>query len=541
MKKTVVALLIAVLSLSSMLAGCGDKSADKKTEDEKMTISVAITRGDESWEKDDYYKYITDKVGVNIKFQSLSADAASEKARILIASGNMADITYCDFNFDEYMKYGQQGVVKALPDGWEEKYPNVGFSMAMTGLLDHLKEAGNGKIYGFVRPMDSYIDYLDDFRAAYKEGKNLKEMMAQPQYRFIDKYGFAYRKDWAEQLGIKTDTIMKYDDFMDMVLKFKEADLGGVGADNTVGIACDYTEAPNIFITAFNSSYKYFHKDESGKYVCGLLEDTTTEGVKAYAEAYRKGILSPGFYTQKAQNLNSIFCSQRSGILFPRGNASDMKVLVPEFEKANPGLEAEKCIDICWLLSPDGTVHGRESGNYWGGYYLNPKMSDEKLNKILELADYVSSVEGGPQVKLGVPDKDFKIENGEYIVTREKNENGVRTEVSKLYPSYEFFAYFLSPQYKVVDESNPFALDIQTKLLAAKRSQPLSLLDWDVARDCYGAEDYVKFNAANEVNSMFAEIIVGEGDPVQAWEKKREEIKEDAQKVAENMNKALLK
>lgn len=539
MKKTVVGILLVCLTASVAFSGC--KKEASTDNDAKVSISVGYPKADESWKNDDYFKYITDRLNIDIDFQTLSADSAGEKARIWISSGDMPDVVYSDFLLDEYSKYGQQGMVKALPEDWEKTYPNLGFSMAMTGALNVLKEAGDGEVYGLVRPLDHYSEYLSEFREAYQAGRDLKEMMSENKYKYIDKYGFAYRKDWAKQLGIETDYIMEYDAFIDMVQKFKEADLGGVGADNTVGIAVDYTEAPNIFITAFNSSYKYFHKDASGQYVCGLLEDSTTEGLKAYAEAYRTGVLSPGFYTQKTQDLNSLFCSQRSGVIFPKAEVSALRELNAAFTKANSGLSAEDSIGVCWLLSPDGKVHGREAGNFYGAYYFSPKMSDEKFEKVLSLADYVSSKEGGPQVRLGVPDVDYKKEGDDYEILREKNTSGTYDSLDKKYPSYEFFRNFLNPQYSHTVETDPYARACMDNLTAEKLKHDLSLLDWDVERDAYVSDDYVKFNAAYEVNVMFAEVVVSEGDVEATWNQKRAEIETAAKGVLENMNQKLAK
>ncbi len=539
MKKTILSLLIMTLLVGSIFSGCGTKNTEETLSDgEKYTITVGYPNADESWEQDEYFKYINDKIGIDIDFKALSGASAGEKARIWISSGSMPDIVYSDFMMDEYKKYGKQGMVRKLPDDWETKYPNVGFSVAMTGVLSELKNIDNGAMYGLLRPLDFYGTYLDEFRKAYAEGKDLREMMNDPKYVNIDNYGFVYRKDWAKQLGIKTDYIMKYEDFIEMARKFKEADLGNVGEKNTVGITVDYTEAPNIFITAFNSSYKYFHKDENGRYVCGLLEDSTAEGVKAYTEAYRTGILAPDFYTQKTQDLNSVFCSQRSGVIFPKADTSAQRVLKADFAKANPGIDPDEAIGVCWILSPDGKVHGRRTGNYNGIYYFNPDIPDAKFAKILELADYVSSPEGGPQVRLGVPGVDYD-EN--YNNIREKNQAGTWDVLNEKYPSNLFFRNFLNPQYSQTTDLDPKARAEATALREAKLSNELSLLSWDVERDSYVADDYVKFNAAYEVNAMFAEIIASEGDVAKLWEAKRAEIAKAAKSVEENMNKALLK
>ncbi len=538
MKKTILAVLISVMAITGILSGCGGDAKTSSDGEKRVTVSVGYPKADDTWKEDEYYRYITDKLNIDIDFRSLSSDSAAEKTRIWISSGDMPDMTYSPhLLMDEYKKYGEQGSVKTIPGEMIEKYPNLSFSLAMTSLLDGLKEAGNGDFYGLVRPLDHYHEKLADFRAAFEEGKDLSKMMLEPEYLDIDGYAFSYRKDWTEKLGIETDYIMEYDDFIDMVLKLKEADLGGVGAENTVGIAVDYTEAPNFFITAFNSSYKYFHKDENGKYVCGLLDESTTDGVLAYADAYRKGVIPPDFYTYRASDLDPLFCTGRAAVIFPQNSGV---AFYDKFEKANPGLKAEDCIGTCWVLSPDGKIHGREQTNAFGVYYFSPEISDEKLERLLALADYVSSKEGGPQVRLGVPGKDYKEENGEYINLREKDASGKMPDLSTLYPSYNFFQAFLNPQFKSTGTRTGHAKNEHDNLMAAKTSYPLDLVKTDRERDAYAADDYARFVATYEVNNLFAELITAEGNIEELWAAKRSEIAAAAESVVANMNAALL-
>ncbi len=540
MKKIVVWALVITLALSLALAGCGKQTSSGT--DEKVTITVAFPNADESWKEDAYYRYICDKMNVEFEFETLSSNSSTEKARIWISSGTMPDVVYTNaFRMDEYLKYAEQDMIKTLPDNWEKDYPNVSFAMEMTGILDALKAgSGDNSVSVLLRPMDHYRYFIDDFRTAFENGEDLAEMMGKNEYLYIDTYGFAYRKDWAKQLGIETDYIMDFDAFMDMLRKFKEADLGGVGEKNTVGLAVDYTEAPQVFMIPFNSSYKQFTKNENGEYECGLLSDSNIEGVKAYAEAFRTGILAPDFYTQKSSDLNALFCSERSGAIFPRANVSQLRTLCSDFEKSNPGKKAEDCIGVCWLRSPDGTVHGWESSNYYGAYYFNPELSDEKMARLLKLADYVSSEEGSPQIKLGIPGVDYKKEGDEYINLREPNADGKLESLDKKYPSYKFFSYFLHAFYDHSVDTNPYAMNEFVTLRKAKLAEPLSIRRVDVAGENYVADDFVTFNAANDVNGMLADAIVSDGDPVEIWKKKISGIEENAKKVAANMNQALL-
>lgn len=539
MKKNVLWVLIITLAFSLVLSGCSKETGGNG---DKVTITAAFPDADDTWKEDDFYKYMCDKLNMEIEFESLSTATGEEKVRIWIASGTMPDVVYTTgFELDEYKSYVEQGLIRKLPENWEKDYPNVSFAMQMTGILNAVKGCtDDGSVSVLVRPQDQYRWFIDDFRTAFKNGEDLTEMMKKTEYRTIAATGFAYRKDWAEQLGIKTDYIMEMDDVMDMIRKFKEADLGGVGDTNTVGLAVDYTEAPQVFIIPFNSSYKHFAKNENGEYECGLLADSTVEGVKAYAEAFKTGILSPDFYTIKSSDLDALFCSERSGVIYPRGNVSQLRRLFADFEKANPGKKAEDCIGVCWMRSPDGKVHGWESANFNGVQYFNPELSDEKMAKLLELANYVSSEEGGPQVTLGIPDVDYKKEGDEYVVLREPNANGTLEAINKKYPSQKFFSYFLKTFYDHSVDTNPYAMDEFLNLRKAKLAEPLSLRALDPVGDNYAAEDFVDFWAANDVNQMLADAIVSSDDPVEAWKKQVSKIEERAKSVAANMNQALL-
>ena len=541
-KKVLAGFLILLMAVSAM-TGCASQSVSSGDKSKKIKLTIAFPKAESSWEKDDYFRYITDKANINIDFRTMPSSSAMEKARIWINAGDMPDALYMtNLNIGEYLQYGEQGLIKAMPADFDEKYPNLGFANAMTGVYSEIKERANGELYVVLRPSDHYKLFINEFRQAYAEGKDLREMMDDPRYMYLDMMGFAYRKDWAEQLGIKTDLIMDYDDVMDMALKFKEADLGGVGKENTVGIAVDYTEAPNVFVRAFNPRYKYFHKDENGKYICGLLEESTTVGLRAYVDAYRKGIISPSFYTQRSSDLNSVFCSQKAGIIYGKASIVDFRKLYSDFEHANPGLVGSECLDICWFRTPDGNVAGFQSANGGtSGWLFNPDLSDEKLARFLELADYCSSPEGGPQVRLGVPDKDYKYENGEYVVTREKNAEGVWPNLNEVYPSYDLFRYLGNPHFEMPVDSNPYTYERANALIEAKRGCNMVMTDWDTDLNFYQADDYAKFSAAYDVNNMFAEIVVSKGDTDALWEAKRAELKPQAESVAANMNAALIK
>ncbi|NLB81489.1 MAG: hypothetical protein GX800_07765 [Clostridiaceae bacterium] len=535
-KSRVIILALAVILTTVFLGGCNNREATV-TDDEKIIFSAGYVGADNTkWKQDAYYQYISDKLNIEIDFRALHQGNSGEKARIRISSGDMPDVLNSDLNFTEYLEYGAQGLVKPLPSDYAAKYPNMSFAIEMTGAMDKLRAVADGKIYGLLRPMDHYTQYIDAFKEAYKNGENLREKM--DEYPYIDKYGFAFRKDWAKKLGIKTSKIMEYDDFVAMVKAFKESDLGSVGQDNAIGIAVDYTEAPNIFVTMHNPRYNYFHKVD-GKYVCGFLEDSTKDGVLAYAQAYRDGLLSPSFYAQKSQDLNALFCSQKAGVVFPRAEYSGLRKLKSDFKKANPNLVLEDCIDVCWIKSPKGKIAGRVANNFNKILYFNPDLKDDVFAKILSVADYVASPEGAPQISLGVLEVDYREENGKYIVLREKNESGEYPPLYEKYPSSRFFNDFVKTLFYFSEPADKHARALTDELVAEKLAGDTDLLEMDINRDCFTSDRYAKFLAANDVNTMIAETIVSNGDIEKLWNEKVNSFRAEAEVIEREMNEEI--
>ena len=68
MKKKILWLLVMVLAVGAIASGCGPK-AGKAGDVEDPTVTVAMPGADNAvWTNDDYYRYITEKVGIDIEF-----------------------------------------------------------------------------------------------------------------------------------------------------------------------------------------------------------------------------------------------------------------------------------------------------------------------------------------------------------------------------------------------------------------------------------------------------------------------------------------
>jgi len=446
----------------------------------------------------------------------------AEKSRLRVAAGSVPDLMFADFVYRDYLSWGKQGLVKPLPDDYEEKYPNIAEGLKRTKIIDKLKKDCDGKVYGIPRSMSSV------------------ELYGYPSDTpNIDRHGFLYRKDWAEQLGFEHKPIMTYDEFLDLAVAMKKADLGGVGQENNMAISVPNYNAPFIFVHAANPNWNVFYKDESGKYVCGYNDERTLEGIKAYREAYELGILHPSFYTQKPEDANGNFNSGKSGMFFAGYGAPDYQSYKQKFQVANPELNADEVLDIFWIEGKDGVVKAREMSNYWSCLFFRPDIDDETFHKVLSIIDYISSPEGERIITAGFEGKDYEVaEDGSLVTLIPQAEDGTYKAVADIYPSAQIFSSL-----KVISNFNTNIkkenIDTIAKFFQAKFDSNLESKKLDLEMEFYNSDKYSKFMASHDIANLTTEVIVGGPDVEKAWKAKLKSMQNKIDEICKEMNETI--
>lgn len=519
----ILSLVLAVLICASLFAGCGDKQT-VADDGEKITISLAVPGLEDGHKHDDVYKFITEKFNIDFEFNALSTQNMAEKSRLWIASGAVPDIMFADFVYKDYLSWGKQGLVKPLPKDYAKKYPNLADGLERTMIMPKLVEDGNGVIFGIPRSMQSIHQYGFPTET--------------PNH---DRHALIYRKDWAKQLGIETSRIMKYDDFINMAVKFKEADLAGVGATNTMGVAVTPANAPFIFVHAQNPNWHVFYKNAEGKYVSGYNDEATITGIEAYKEAYDKGVLHNSYYTHKSTEILNFFATGKAGILFQSCGANDFQTVKTTFAKANPGLNADECIDIMWIEGKDGKVRTRHNANYWSCLYFNPAMDDAKFERILSMLDWLVSDEGITLLYSGFEGKEYKVEEDGTITNLiEQPADGSVRKVNDIYPSVDFWTSIINKA-NMGTHIQKINYDTVADLMRAKHeSNPESkILDLDM--EFYNSDLYGKFTATQDAATIMAEIITStSADNVEkAYKDKVATFQNKIDAVTKEMNETL--
>ncbi|MFD0713588.1 extracellular solute-binding protein [Paenibacillus sp. GCM10027626] len=438
----------AVVALVTVITGCsgnngngGNKAtgqSNKGTEttdagngqvrenrfEKRITFSATSVdlSDDGNYMNDEIYKAFDEKFNFEYKLIPLSWDNWIERDRIWINSGDMPDMMFWNFDFKDYMNYSRQGLIKALPDDYEQKYPNLAKAMAKTGLADYLKSLDpDGRIYIvpnviYYTPVTETTDLVLDSKVLY------------------------YRKDWADKVGIKVGATITAEQLAELGKAFVKQDPGGNGAGRTVGLSSSPYQLYSAFIQTHNSFYNQFYKGKDGKYIWGGTEDSTLEGIKSFAEYFKQGFIDKDYYTFKGKEHYDKFNTGISGMFIDGASAANVNERYQAFSKANPGVNPEEAIGLATVVDPDGKYHGQQNLlNYWAGELFNPKLDDETFDRILSILDHIASPEGQRLIYAGVEGKDYKMEGDKLVVTREKDEQGNFKYIGDLYPSYYFF------------------------------------------------------------------------------------------------------
>lgn len=509
MRKRVVASIMAglmLLSTSGVVYGAADDYS------EKVDFSVVFFDADNSWKEDAVYKFITDKFNIDVDFQPISWDNWTEQQRIWINSGDMPDVLFWDLNYKEYLEYADQEQIKALPEDWKEKYPNLAATAEKSGVLDALAEETDGICYGIPRTSVSTL-----------------ESTAYPDFYYI-----VYRKDWAKEVGIEVGDTISVDELLNLANEFITKDPGGNGENSTIGITgtgggCMYP----IMLDSYNSYWSSYGKDEDGKYYAGILQDSTLEGLKTFWNAYHDGLLDPNFFSNSDQDAIDNFNAGKSGIRREGLNPGQLQQVYDTFAIANPDIDPKEAIGIAALTGPDGKVHGYENTNYWTLAVMNPDMDDVTLERILAVMDYLCTEEGMLVANIGLEGVDWEYdENGNAVLLEKEEETS--------YPSSAYWSYmaqcgdgfaYINPA--ISEDVRETCLNLQK----VKEDAGLNLKENDLFLKFWTGPLYSDF--AVDYGTMVTEAILeakSEDELVTLWGEKTDEIRDRVNALVDELN-----
>ena len=187
-KKRLISLFCLLAMLSAVFMGCnGSKDASSRANekgkqnentgnmDKKLKLTIADLS--EYDVEDPMYKILAKKFNVEVDPVEISWDTWEQQANTWIAGGDMPDALDYELKPEKMEILGEwadQGILKEIPS--LDKYPNMKALYDQIPEAEHLKV--NGKLYAWPK----------------LRGDN--------PYNSIDSKSIAYRRDWAEKVGM---------------------------------------------------------------------------------------------------------------------------------------------------------------------------------------------------------------------------------------------------------------------------------------------------------------------------------------------------
>lgn len=501
-------------------------SAEEATGDfsEKVEFSATFFNADNSWKENAVYEQIAEKFNVDMDFVAISWSDWVEKQRIWINSGDMPDVLFWDFNYSDYLNFSEQGMIRALPEGWEETYPNLAAMVKKSGIYDFVKEAGDGTFYGFPRTT-VFTDNTDE------------------NGDVVDRWAYLYRKDWAEKLGIEVPEVISFDELLNLAEAFVTQDPGENGEGKTIGIAGNPDKICKTFIENYNSYCDTFEKKEDGTYCSGIMQEETLEGVKALYRAYQAGLVDPNFFSNNEETALDQFYAGLAGIHIRNMTVENLNKYLDDFATANPELNAEDCIGVAVVTGADGKIHGYAENCWWTFAVFNPDLTDEEMDRILSMMDYLVTDEGMKLMNYGIEGVDYSEENSVISMVEQTDEEGNALSIAAKYPCTKYLSYIACNSQAATADSNPsyseYAKTVGNNVLNLKYETGLNIASMDLDKLFCAGEAYTSYDVSYYTLATDVVLAAKSEDEVESlWAEKMNEIEEKTNKAIADLNEA---
>jgi len=207
------------------------------------------------------------------------------------------------------------------------------------------------------------------------------------------------------------------DEFYEMLKAFKDKDPDQNGVQDTYGLSAAKMLPLTTFFASYGIDPESWVKDDEGKYVPGYISELNIEPLKYFQKLYREGLLDPEFSIAGWKQVVQKLTSGSFGAIIRNADVHWLnKTINDMFGEANPDIENP--LDVVGVMGP--LKKDADSEAKWlqfldaGGSEIYSGVDDEKLDRILELYEFLLAEEGLTLRRYGVEDVHYKM-NGDKI------------------------------------------------------------------------------------------------------------------------------
>jgi putative aldouronate transport system substrate-binding protein len=408
MKKKLFVPMLSVMTIAgtALIAGCGAPAAnpsDKPTASGTPTVSstsaasstpaasgkpvkldIIETGSGLPTPDQDIIKQELDKVlntEINLTVYA-SSDDYKNQLNVRMASGNFPDLFAVDRQ--QLKQLSEQGLL-----------------LDLTPYMDKLK------------PTKDFIG-----EASLKQGMQNGKTFAIAKKPSMSKTSYWIRKDWLDKLNLKAPAT--FDELLAVSKAFTENDPDGNGKKDTFGITGSKFDAFFNVLGAYGVGFgdgapSFYVKDN--KVVNSLYDPAMKDALASIHQLIASGSVDPELLANTAVISRQKAVKGQAGILYTDWSSFTNSTTLEQIKAVNPNAS---WIQIEPIQGPGGKYTSTWDIGNPAGLYAIPKALEkqpEKLQKVIDLLNYVSSKDGSLLVQYGIKGKHFNLEGDKVIPT----------------------------------------------------------------------------------------------------------------------------
>ena len=504
--KRIVALLTALALLGVCLAAYADEPG-------RVRVTASYLDFGPVDPSDAVNRLITDRFQLDIQMVALPYSGHVNEINLMANGGTLLDWMTSEFNYDYYLSWARGGLVKPMPLGWEEAYPNIYAAAVASGILDKLYV--DGRVYCL--PEVVYFNYVSSHVA-------------------LNHTGVFYRADWLRALGMEpfgdTVTISQLTEFCRRAV---EADLAGDG--RTLGLTSAGGTIVSQIMQLFDSRYAEFARRD-GQYVWIPSTAPVPEGIRYLKELYQAGVINPDFYLEtNSTEARFDFTSGRAAAYLGTQNPSNVLDFVLS-SAAEAGID--EGVDMAVLTDDSGKWCGTQSDNFWQVNLFRPNLDDNTFSRLLALMDWMYTQEFEEIENMGLEGVDWTRDGeGRYVILSQYD------SIRSLYPSITFWycRAIAEDEFGLVSPSSDPAVLSRINAMYEARARSAERFGYEPLDMDYAYYDSdTKSRYAVDVNQEILRIVVDERiapeDVAEAWSEVVEAARGQWEPLTEELNQA---
>lgn len=247
------------------------------------------------------------------------------------------------------------------------------------------------------------------------------------------------RKDWMEERKFKD--IASFEQFSNLLTIFHRK----TGPDGTRPVEGLTAPGMNMLTWALSSTFPQLATEqwvfEDSQWIPYYASRKMDDVVVQLRQLYTSGVLDQEFYYMKEEDAIQKFVSDAAGALVYKATPDMLSKLEERWNELHPWQKFYDAVDILHLWpTEEGQRYFYAAQTYWSETYFNAKLSDEKMDRILRLYDYLLSPEGRMLTSYGLEGQDYYSEDGLIIITRPYDEEKRKlVDLERFYPSLSIF------------------------------------------------------------------------------------------------------